>query len=120
MDQIERIEAQRRAAMVAGDIALLEGMIDDDALYVHTNGLRETKAEYMNLVRSGAYRYQAVEQPEMHIRMLGEDVAVVTGRTILHAILPDGSIKEVDGRSIVLWAVKEGAWKMQHYQGTRF
>jgi ketosteroid isomerase-like protein len=119
--EIEVIEAERRAAMVAGDLALLDSMIDDEALYVHTNGLRETKAEYMEMVRSGAYRYQAVTQPEMVIRMLGSDVAVVTGRTILHAILPDGSIKEVDGRSIVLWARRGGAgWQMQHYQGTRF
>lgn len=120
MDELEHVEAQRRAAMIAGDIPLLERMIDDEALYVHTNGLRETKAEYIELLRSGAYRYHLVEQPEMNIRMLGDGVAIVTGRTILHAILPDGSIKEVDGRSVVLWAQRPDGWKMQHYQGTRF
>lgn len=120
MTEIEEIEARRRAAMVAGDLAALERLIDDEALYVHTNGLRETKAEYMALVRDGTYRYQAVNQPEMAVRMLGDSVAVVTGRTILHAIVPGGDIKVVDGRSIVLWARRGGEWKMQHYQGTRF
>ena len=120
MDELENVEAQRRAAMMAADLPLLERMIDDEALYVHTNGLCETKAEYIELVRRGAYRYRMVEQPEIKIRMLGEGVAIVTGRTILHAILPDGSIKEVDGRSVVLWAKRPDGWKMQHYQGTRF
>ena len=120
MTEIEDLEARRRSAMVAGDLAVLEQMIDDAALYVHTNGLRETKAEYLALVRNGTYRYREVTQPEMMIRMLGENVAVVTGRTILHAIVPDGDIKVVDGRSIVLWARSGGTWTMQHYQGTRF
>jgi ketosteroid isomerase-like protein len=120
MTEIEAIEADRRRAMVAGDVEALEHLIDDAALYVHTNGLRETKAEFMELVRNRTYRYHDVNQPEMNIRMLGDDVAVVTGRTILHAIIPDDSIKVVDGRSIVLWARRGGAWKMQHYQGTLF
>lgn len=106
--------------MVEGDLEAIDRLIDDEALYVHTNGLRESKAEYLELVRTGAYRYREVSQPEMHVRMLGNDVAVVTGRTILHAILPDGEIKVVDGRSIVVWALRRGEWRMQHYQGTRF
>lgn len=68
--------------MVAGDLAVLECMIDDSALYVHTNGVRETKAEYVELVRNGSYRYSQVTQPEMNIRVLADDVAIVTGRTI--------------------------------------
>ncbi|WP_340315855.1 nuclear transport factor 2 family protein [Rhizorhabdus argentea] len=118
--EIEMAETRRRAAMVAGDVEALMAIIDEDALYVHTNGLRETGPEFLELVRSGTYRYADVNQPEMIVRMLAADVAVVTGRTILHAIIPDNSIKVVDGRSVVIWARRGGEWRMQHYQGTLF
>ena len=120
IEQIKAVEAERRAAMVAGDLATLARLIGDQALYVHTNGLRETGAEYLELVANGSYRYAEVVQPDMNIRLLGDDVAVVTGRTILDAVQPDGSIKQVDGRSIVLWWREGGSWRLQHYQGTRF
>jgi ketosteroid isomerase-like protein len=120
LEQIEAIEAERRAAMVASDAETLDRLIGEHALYVHTNGLYETKAEFMALVRNGTYRYKEVSQPEMNIRFLGQDVAVVTGRTILLAIIPDNSLKTVDGRSIVLWHRTNNAWRMQHYQGTLF
>ena len=106
--------------MAAGDLATLERLIGRDALYVHTNGLRETGAEYLELIANGTYRYADVVQPEMTIRFLGDDIAIVTGRTILRAILPDGSIKVVDGRSIVVWWCEAGNWRLQHYQGTCF
>jgi ketosteroid isomerase-like protein len=54
----------------------------------------------------------------MSIRLLGSDVAIVTGRTILDAILPSGAGKTVDGRSVVIWAKRGGQWRMLHYQGT--
>ncbi|QGY80630.1 nuclear transport factor 2 family protein [Sphingorhabdus lacus] len=119
MTEIEEIEARRRAAMVACDLTALDELIDDEALYVHTNGLLETKAEYLARVRDRTYRYQAVTQPEMAVRMLSENVAVVTGRIILQVVVPGGNIQSAEGRSIVLWARRDGGWKMQHYQGTR-
>lgn len=119
MTEIEQIEARRRAAMVACDLDALDELIDDEALYVHTNGLLETKAEYLAHVRDRTYRYQAVTQPEMAVRMLSENVAVVTGLIILHVVVPGGNIQSAEGRSIVLWARRDSGWKMQHYQGTR-
>lgn len=115
--ELELVESQRRAAMVAGDLKTLDALLDDQATYVHSNGLVESKSEYLELIRLGAYQYTEVSQPEMTIRFVG-DVALVTGRTILRVLLPDGGIKTVNGRSIVVWARVGGNWRMQFYQGT--
>jgi len=117
-EEIRSIEAERRRAMVAGDMQSLERIVDPDALYVHTHTLSETGSEFLELVRNGTYRYSDVRQDEMSIRLLGSDVAIVTGRTILDAILPSGAGKTVDGRSVVIWAKRGGQWRMLHYQGT--
>jgi uncharacterized protein (TIGR02246 family) len=114
---IQSLEQQGRAAMVAGDTAALDELLDPECVYVHTNGLRETKAEYIEMVRSGQYRYQRVTAAELSIRILG-DVAVVLGCTTLDVLLPDGSPKRVYGRSIVLWTRRTGPWRLLHYQGT--
>ncbi len=115
--ELESVESQRRAAMVAGDIATLDALLDDAVTYVHSNGTVENKSQYLELIRHGRYHYTEVSQPQMDIRLLG-DVALVTGRTILRVLLPDGSIKTVNGRSVVVWARADGRWRMHFYQGT--
>ena len=115
--EVEAAEDERRRAMVSGDVALLEQIIEPDAMYVHTNSMCESGSSFIDKVKDGAYRYQDVVQPEMDIRFVG-DLAVVTGRTVLAVLLKDGSESNVVSRSVVLWAKRDGRWRLHHYQGT--
>jgi ketosteroid isomerase-like protein len=116
--EIIEIEAQRRAAMIAGDLAALDQIIDDTANYVHTNGVCETKAQFLQCVANGTYRYREVRQDELNVANLDDYVAVVTGHTTLVVLLPDGAEKVVNSRSVVIWVKSADGWKLRHYQGT--
>ncbi len=113
----EKLEASRHRAMSLGDADTLTSVIAPDALYVHSNAIAETGAAYIAYVREGKYRYRSVTQPEMNVEILG-DVAIVTGRTIFHLLLPDNSEKILNSRTVVIWVKRNGEWLAKHIQGT--
>lgn len=114
---IEELEASRRQAMMAGDFAQLGSIIAPDALYVHSNAVSQSGADFVNSVRDGIYRYNYVMQPEMDIRILG-DIAMVSGRMMFSVLLSDGSEKNFESRTVAIWSSDKGKWLAKHIQGT--
>ncbi|SDF08298.1 protein of unknown function [Blastococcus fimeti] len=72
-------EGQRRA-MVAGDADALDGLLAADFTLVHMTGYRQSKAEWLADVRSGAMTYSSMEDVDVSVDVSG-DAPVVTART---------------------------------------
>jgi hypothetical protein len=71
------LEAERIAAMVGRDLDTLEPLLADDLSYAHSSGRRDTKASFLELVRSG--HYLGVDFPERDVVLCG-DAVIVRGR----------------------------------------
>jgi ketosteroid isomerase-like protein len=79
-EQIKKMERDRAAAVVKGDVALLEGLTADDYILINANGQVSDKATTMSNIKTGVIKLTANEVSDLKVRVYG-DTAVVTGKS---------------------------------------
>jgi ketosteroid isomerase-like protein len=115
--EILAADALRFAAMVQGDLKALEGLLAEDLTYTHSTGQAETRAQFLEGMRSGTLRYLAAEPSDAVVRIHGE-TAIVTGRAEMR-VSTQGKELTVPVRFTEVWVKSGGAWKMAAWQSTR-
>lgn len=110
-------DARRFAAMIQGDLAALEGLLAEDLTYTHSTGQVETRAQFLESLRSGKLRYLAATPSDVNVRVYG-DTAVVTGRAEMK-VSSQGQELTVTARFTEVWVKSGGAWKLAAWQSTR-
>jgi hypothetical protein len=110
-------EDRRYRAMIDADLDALDELCADELSYAHSNGARDTKAEYFGKVRSGYYDYHRIDHPVERVEVVG-DTAIVVGRMI--ADLHSGGVrKTIDNLALAVWARDDGSWRLLAYAPTR-
>jgi ketosteroid isomerase-like protein len=108
---------KRLAATMAADVPLLGGMMTDDLTYTHSNAVVETRAEFLDALKTGRYRYRSTTFDERRVRLYG-DAAVVSGVCRV-ALTAEGRDLDVRLRFTELYVKQGGSWKMALWQSTR-
>jgi ketosteroid isomerase-like protein len=103
---------------VAGDLAGLGAAMSDDLSWTHSNANVETKAEFLEAIRSGKYRYQAMTFDDRRVRLHGDSTAIVSG-TCRVQVTSSGRDLDIRLRFTELYVKQGGAWKMALWQSTR-
>jgi ketosteroid isomerase-like protein len=113
------LEAQdRRWALTAGgDLDELDAMLTDDMNYTHSSAAVDTKAQFLDSLRSGRVRYVSIEPEERTVRVYG-DTAVVQGVAHLLVKVPDRDI-DVRLRFTEMYVNQDGQWKMALWHSTK-
>jgi ketosteroid isomerase-like protein len=77
-DSLLAVEKRRQRALIEVDLAALDELFDDDLVHIHAPGLIHNKAQ---LLEHTATRraYLEITRGELVVRLLGDDVALVTG-----------------------------------------
>jgi hypothetical protein len=114
---VEQVERRRFAAMVAQDIAALEPLLADDLTYGHSNGDFENKAQFLETIRGGRLRYEAIDVQELEVRQY-DAVAIVTGRLIVSARAGTQPLK-LNIRYLDAYVNHGGHWQLVAWQSTR-
>ena len=79
VDQAVLAAHDRRIALtIAGDLAALAAMMTDDLTYTHSSAVTETKAEFLDGLKSGKYVYREITPRDRKVRVHG-DAAIVSG-----------------------------------------
>ena len=112
--QILGLEDQRFGAMIARDFAALEKLVHDELLYTHSSGLTDTRASWLESMKSGKTRYKSVSCTERKVRVLGE-VALVTGRAAIEAEI-NGQPRSLKLLFLNAWARTPQGWKFVAWQ----
>ena len=60
LDEIRSLERARLKAMISGDLAALAALLDDDLIYIHSNGQADGKNEYLDSLRQGRITYEDI------------------------------------------------------------
>jgi hypothetical protein len=107
----------RIAATIKGDVAALGAMMTDDLTYTHSSGVTETKAEFLEGLKTGRYLYRAIEAPGRRVRVHG-DSALVSGPCHI-VIEPGGKRSELELYFSELYVRQGGLWRMALWQSTR-
>lgn len=112
------VEAQRQQALLDVDSEALASVLDDGLVHIHAPGVVQNKAQLLeHLVTRAAYR--GMEREEPRIRMIGTDLAIMTGRLTNRLGSPDGSERVVAGPvTQVLGRGADGAWRFVSFQMT--
>ncbi|KJH76773.1 MULTISPECIES: nuclear transport factor 2 family protein [unclassified Pseudomonas] len=117
--QLLQLETERRRALVEEDYARVAELFADDLVYVHTTGLVQGKADYLDYARS-AVQYLAIERGELQIRFYGERLAVMTGPQC-NTLQKRGGDQLIRGEGFAtqVWALGENGWQISSFHATR-
>jgi ketosteroid isomerase-like protein len=114
--EIKKLEMDRAAAVVKGDVAKLEKETSDDYTFINLNGQLSGKADTMNAIRSGAIKLTSNEVSDLKVRVYG-DTAVVTGRSDARGAIGGGPTRGPVMFTRV-YVKKDGRWQSVAFQQT--
>lgn len=112
--EIRALEDRRYRAMIDGDVAALEPLLGADLVYTHSTSLVDSKASYLERLRSKKVIYRKAGRPEERIQVHG-DTVVITGEVRLE-VLVDGSPCAMRSRFTNVWARRPRGWQMVAWQ----
>jgi len=114
---VEQAERSWAKAVVANDLAGLEKIFADDLTYTHSNAVTDSKAEYIEKLRSGQTKYVSIDYDSMTVRVYS-DTALVNSKARIKAQTTTGSI---DSNLVMLhvWLKSGGSWKLAAHQTTK-
>ena len=110
------LEDRRVQAMIKQDFAALEGMLHDQLIYTHSSASVDTKASWLDAMKSGRTKYKAANISEQKVRIYG-DTALVTGRAEMQAEV-GGQAKTLRLRFLNAWTKTPQGWKFVAWQST--
>jgi ketosteroid isomerase-like protein len=115
---IGRLDEERTEAMVKGDLAALDALLGDDLNYVHSSTKVDTKASFLENLRSGAAKYKAFQREESNTRLYG-DSAVNTGVATVSVENQGQAPMTFKIRFTDVWVKRGEKWQMVAWQSTR-
>jgi hypothetical protein len=110
-------DGERVRALLANDFGALETLLGNDLTYVHSNGMLDTKASYIDSLRSGASRYLTMDMSDVSVRALSEDVAVINAKFEARVLVRGGEVNPKP-RVLMVYARRDGRWQMVAWQST--
>ena len=115
-DQIKKMEKDRAAAVVKGDVATLEKLTSDDYILINANGELSDKTTTMNNIKTGVIKLTANEVSDLKVRVYG-NTAVVTGKSTAKGTIGG---RELKGPVMFtrVYVKKDGKWQSVAFQQT--
>lgn len=114
-----RADETRLYAMRATDTAALDDMLTPDCVYVHSTGAVQTKAQFLNALKTGAFKYLTLRYTAPpQVRLYGGEAAVITGTMQLEVQLPDGKTAKPTVVVTAIYAMLNDRWQLASYQST--
>jgi len=115
-NEVQAAEDARYRAMTTNDLGALAALLGDDLLYTHSSAVTDTKASYLETLRSGKVKYLAAERDGVSVRAYG-DTAVVHGHARIEAEI-NGERRSLDNMFVNVWTRRPAGWQMVHWAST--
>ena len=111
-------EALRWRAQVERDTVLLNKLLTDDLVYIHSNALTESKSDFLHSVQSGSITYHNMQgEPGGSIRQYGK--TGISNGIVRATGLLNGTPFEVRLRYTAVYVRQKGRWRLASWQSTR-
>jgi hypothetical protein len=118
IEAIRGLERDRFRAMVDGNGPQLEALLSDHVVYVHTNGKRETKQQFIDAITAGRRRYRQIEIQSQDVLPAGRETCVVTGRALIEMEANNGALL-FPIAYMAIQTQEDGHWRLIAWQATR-
>jgi hypothetical protein len=106
----------RYQAMTEGNLQALEGILSDALSYCHSTGAVESKAQYMQALRSGRVKYIRMDRDIGRFHAWA-DCAVMQGSVQVTAEV-DGKPFRTQAAFTSTWVRENGAWVLAAWAAT--
>ena len=106
------------AKMIDGDGPSLDALLADNVSYVHTNGKRETKRQFIDGITAGRRRYRQIEVQSQDVLPVGRETCVVTGRALIEMEATNGALLFPIAYTAI-HTQEDGQWRLIAWQATR-
>lgn len=109
-------EEARRQAMLAADVAALGALLADALAYTHSTGVTDSKPSYLQLLASGALRYETLEFAAPQARLMGSAGLV---NAVMYATVRKGELRrDIASSYLAVWEHTAAGWVLQAVQAT--
>jgi ketosteroid isomerase-like protein len=114
---VKKLETDRAAASVKGDVAIMEKQTSDDYTFINLYGQMSDKSQMVNGFKTGRTKLTSNELSDVKVRVYG-DTAIVTGKADIKGTLAG---KETSGPIMFtrVYVKKGGSWQSVAFQQTR-
>jgi ketosteroid isomerase-like protein len=115
-EELKKLETDRAAAAVKGDVATLEKQTADDYTFVNFNGQMSDKSQMIDNFKTGRTKLTSNDVSDMKVRVYG-NTAVITGKADLAGTIAG---KETKGQIMFtrVYVKKGGSWQSVAFQQT--
>lgn len=110
-------EDARYRAQTTEDFAAMDRLLGDDLVYIHSSTVVDSKASYIELIRSGEVHYRTMKRDDVTVRTYG-CIAIITGHANYEVTIK-GKDVSVELRFHAVWAKRGGDLKFVSWQATR-
>ena len=117
-DAVKAAEKAWASATVAVNESALKQLLADDLTYTHSTGETDTRAVFIDNLKTGVRKYHKVNHESMDVRLYG-NTAVLTATAQIETSQKGGSVNPAHLRFIHLWVLQNGRWQMVAHQSLR-
>jgi ketosteroid isomerase-like protein len=112
-EEIRRLELAHADAILNGDAAALDSLMDDDITVNHpTNRIVKEKKELLDLIQQGIIRYTAFKRyPELFL-FFKNMVVVMGNEIVVPAKGAPNAGKALQRRYTNIWIKRDGKWRL--------
>lgn len=113
-DRASLIAAEDRlfAAQAAHDLSGIAAGFAEDALFMHANGMHQSKAEFIAAVRDGTLNYKSVTASD-RVALVSGTLGVTRGT--MHLVVGE---MHLSGTYLAAYVLRDGRWQMLDWQST--
>jgi ketosteroid isomerase-like protein len=109
-EEVDRLEDDRYAAMMYGDVTRLGRILADEFVYHQPTGRTATKASYIEQLRSGDLKIHEARRYDVTIRVYGN---TATGMGLTHLdVEQKGERRQLELRYLNVWVLRDGRWQL--------
>lgn len=117
MQEVLAVDDARTAALIAADRPALDRTLARELRYVHSNGLTQDRAEYLDAAVGGAMQYRVIRPLQRQARPIADTVILLTGGNHVEVVL-NGKPLQAEVLYTAVYVQEDGAWKMTAWQST--
>lgn len=115
---VRAADEARIAAMRNPDRATLEAVFSDELRYIHSNGVIDTKASFVDLLVSGKSKYLAYDHVERDVTFPAPGIALMNGKAKLRVASENGEL-DLNLSYLAVWREENGKWRFLAWQSCR-
>lgn len=111
LEEVIKLNERLMAAEVQPDVAFVDSILTDDYTHTHANGIRQSKAEFMEGLKSGSHGYALLDLSDVHARAYGATV-IVEGHVHIKGTNMGKQTGEGHNLFSEVWVRQGGKWHL--------